>query len=221
MVSILLGVWNGGGVCAAAVLPGAVVRLVPYSSHCSAGEYCCHVTQCSLPGVWCVGGGHVSALFVWWGILCLLPPRRGGGWGHRGWWGVVVVVGGMVGEGRLCCWTPRRMSVSPVRVLASPLVVYLVALLNGGGGGLCVAPCSCWVWHLALCRSPSHCPFSSYCFRSSSVLCCCVCCGWGSAVGELCPAFLFSFSPFHRLCSLSHHCWFSVVSLWRGCVIAE
>nr|DAN02270.1 MAG TPA: hypothetical protein [Caudoviricetes sp.] len=41
MVFILLGVWNGGGVyCCCPVLSGAVVRLVPYSSHCNAGEYC-------------------------------------------------------------------------------------------------------------------------------------------------------------------------------------
>nr|DAK80333.1 MAG TPA: hypothetical protein [Caudoviricetes sp.] len=38
-------------VCAAAVLPSAVVWLVPYSSHCSAGECCRHVVHCSLPGV--------------------------------------------------------------------------------------------------------------------------------------------------------------------------
>lgn len=75
MVSILLGVWNGGGV-AAAVLPSAVVGLVPYSSHCSAGEYCCHVMHRFLPGEWCVGGECMSVLFVWWGILCVLPPSQ-------------------------------------------------------------------------------------------------------------------------------------------------
>lgn len=72
-------------VCAAAVLPSAVVWFVPYSSHCSAGEYCCHVTHCSLPGVWCEGE-CVSVVFVWWGILCVLPPHVGGGWGRCGWW---------------------------------------------------------------------------------------------------------------------------------------
>ena len=70
MVSILLGVWNGGGVCAA-VLPGAVVWLVPYSSHCSVGEYCCHVVYCSIAGccgVWvvsvclCCSCGGVSSV---------------------------------------------------------------------------------------------------------------------------------------------------------------
>lgn len=87
-------------VCTAtAVLPSAVVWLVPYSPHCSAGEYCCHVVHCYLSGVWCVGGGCVSVVFVWWGILCPLPPRRGGGWGHRGWWGGIAD-GGWHGEGR-------------------------------------------------------------------------------------------------------------------------
>lgn len=89
-------------VCAAAVLPSAVVRLVPYSSHCSAGEYCCHVVYYSLSCVWRVGGECVSVVFVWWGILCPLPPRRGGGWGRRERWGAVMVVGGMVSEGRQC-----------------------------------------------------------------------------------------------------------------------
>ena len=86
-------------VCDAAVLPSAVVWLVPYSSHCSAGEYCCHVVHCCLPGVWCVGGECVSVLFVWWGILCPLPPHVGGGWGHRRRAGGVVD-GGWHGEGR-------------------------------------------------------------------------------------------------------------------------
>ena len=75
-------------VCAAAVLPSAVVRLVPYLSHCSAGEYCCHVVHCSLPGVWCVGGERVSVVFVWWGILCAPPPPP-----------LVVVEGGAIVDG--------------------------------------------------------------------------------------------------------------------------
>lgn len=86
---------------AAAVLPSAVVRLVPHSSHCSAGEYCCHVVCCSIARC-CGGRVRASAVFVRWGILCVLPPRRGGGWGRCGWWGAVVVVGGMVSEGRQC-----------------------------------------------------------------------------------------------------------------------
>ena len=58
-------------VCAAAVLPSAVVWLVPYSSHCSAGEYCCHVVHwdhCRVCGVWvvsvclCCSCGGVSSV---------------------------------------------------------------------------------------------------------------------------------------------------------------
>lgn len=109
-------------VCTAAVLPSAVVWLVPYSSHCSAGEYC-SACRALLP----IGSGAVvwvqcvSVVFVWWGILCLLPPHSGGGWGRRGWWGAVVVVGGMVSEGRGVLLTPRRMTASPACVLTSPL----------------------------------------------------------------------------------------------------
>lgn len=102
-------------VCTAAVLPGAVVWLVLYSSHCSAGEYCCHAVHCSLPGVWCVGGECVSVVFVWWGILCVLPPHVGG------WWGAVVVVGGMVGEGRLCCRPPRLVCGVPLLLCGGPV----------------------------------------------------------------------------------------------------
>lgn len=78
-------------VCAAVVLPGAVVWLVPCSSHCSAGEYCCHVVHCSSPGVWCVGGECVSVVFVWWGILCVFPP-------------LVVVEGGAIVDGGVPLW---------------------------------------------------------------------------------------------------------------------
>ena len=69
---------------------------------------------------------------MWWGILCPLPPRLGGEWGHRGWWGAVVVVGGMVSEGRQCCWPPRLVCDVPRLCVDVPLVVYPVALLNGG-----------------------------------------------------------------------------------------
>ena len=118
MVSILLGVWNGGGVCCCcpAHCSGAARALLISTAVMS------RTVPCQM--LWCVGVG-VCVVFVWWGILCALPPRRGGGWGHRGWWGAVVVVGGMVSEGRLCCWAPRRVSVSPVCVLASPLLFTL------------------------------------------------------------------------------------------------
>ena len=110
-------------VCAAAVLPSAVVRLVPYSSHCSAGEYCCHVVHCFLPGVWCVDGWCVSVLFVWWGLLCVLPPLVvDGGWGRRGWWGGIAD-GGWHGEGRavVSLTLPVLCAVSPFRLLSGPV----------------------------------------------------------------------------------------------------
>lgn len=99
-----------------AVLAGTAVRVV-----------CCSIAGC----VVCVGE-CLCVVFVWWGILCVLPPHSGGGWGRRGWWGAVVVVGGMVSEGRLCCWPPCL-------VCGVPLVVYPVAVLNGGVVG-CVLP---------------------------------------------------------------------------------
>lgn len=106
---------------------------MPHSSHCSAGEYCYHVVHCSLPGVWCVGGECVSALFVWWGVLCPLPPRSGGGWGYRWVVGGMARWGGMALKGGCCDGGP------PVCVLVSPLVC-VVAVLNGGSGACCVVP---------------------------------------------------------------------------------
>lgn len=77
------------------------------------------------------------------------------------------MVGGMVSEGRQCCWPPRRMSVSPVLCVVSPLVVYRVALLNGGGV-CCDALSSDRVWCLALSHSLSYClvPFLPLCSPS-------------------------------------------------------
>lgn len=102
-------------VCTAAVLPGAVVWLVPYSSHCSVGEYCCHVVHCCLPDA-VVCGWRVSVCAV--RVVGYPPPVpplvvvEGGAivdGGVR-----VVEVGGMVSEGRLCCWPPRLVLASPL-----------------------------------------------------------------------------------------------------------
>ena len=111
-------------VCAAVVLPSAVVRLVPYSSHCSAGEYCssCRALfHCRVCGVRVVSVrlrrscGGVSSVRP--------PPRRGGGWGHHGWWGAIVMVGGMALKGGCVDSVPPvRVPASPCRVLASPLL---------------------------------------------------------------------------------------------------
>lgn len=116
---------------AAAVLPSAVLWLMPYSPHCSAGEYCCHVVHYSLPGAWCVGGEYVSVLFVWWGVL--RPPSP------SSWWrvGPLRMVGGMASEGRWCYWPPRSC-------VAPPLVCVVVPL-NGGSGVLCGVPVFGWV----------------------------------------------------------------------------
>lgn len=101
MVSILVGAVCGMAVvCTAVVLPGAVgvarALLIPLQCWRVLQFVSCTVP---LPGVWCVGGGRVSVLFVWWGILCLPPPRRGGGWGRRGRWGGIAD-GGWHCEGR-------------------------------------------------------------------------------------------------------------------------
>ena len=83
VVSILLGVWNGGGVwcwCPAQCSGVARALLIPLQCWRVLQFVSCTVP---LPGAWCVGGEYVSVVFVWWGILCPLLPRRGGGWGHR------------------------------------------------------------------------------------------------------------------------------------------
>ena len=108
---------------------------------------CRALSRCLVCG-WCVGGECVSVVFVWWGILCPLPPHVGGGWGHCGWWVASWMVDGMVSEGRLCYWPPRRMSVSPVCVLTSPF-----RLLSG--------PVEWRVWWVAYCPPVSCCPLSS------------------------------------------------------------
>ena len=177
MVSIL-SVCGMAVVCAAAVLPSAVVWLVPYSSHCSAGEYCCHVVHCSLPGVWRVGGECLCVLFVWWvsSVHSPLVVVEGG----------AIVDGGVhVGgewhseEGRLCCWPPRLVRGVPRLCVGVPLVVYPVALLNGGVWWCVLSPCSDWVWHPRIVLPSSCClvPSRVVLFPLSVV-----CCEWGSAV---------------------------------------
>lgn len=120
MVSILLGVWNGGGVCCCCPAQcGGVARalLIPLQCwrvllSCRALLFarCCGVWVVSVC-LWCSCGGVSS--------VCP-SPRRGGGWGRRGWWGAVVD-GGWHGDGRAAVLlTPRRMLVSPVLCVVSP-----------------------------------------------------------------------------------------------------
>ena len=88
-----------------------------------------------------MGGECVSVVFVWWGILCALPPHSGGGWGHCGWWGVWCG-GGWHSNGRagaVMVTLPFSVGV-PRLCVGVPLVVYPVALLNGGVGWVCVVP---------------------------------------------------------------------------------
>ena len=156
-------------VVCAAVLLSPVVWPVPYSSHCSAGEYCSHVAYCSLPGaaVWC---GCVSVCCSCGGVSSACSPLvvvEGGAVVDGGvplW-----MMGGMMGEGRWCCWPPRLCVVSPFR-------------LRGG-------PIEWREWWVVCCprvrigSSPSHCPCPLYVvFTSLPFVCCRVCCGWGSAV---------------------------------------
>lgn len=188
MVSIL-GVWNGGGVCccrpaqcsgvARALLVPLQCWRVPLSCRAVFLARCC--------GVWvvdvclCCSCGGVSSVYS------PLVVMVGGGvvdGGVPSW-----MVGGMVSEGRQCYWLPVECRCPPSVCWRPP----------------CRLPCGPVEWRVwwvvccpvfGLCCSPSHCPFPSYRSCSSSVLCCRVCCGWGSAVEGLCPVFLFSFPPF-------------------------
>lgn len=93
MVSILLGVWNGGGVyycCAAQCSGGGSYPTHPIAVLASTAvmsrTVTCQVLRCDV-------GECVSVLFVWWGILCPPSPsswwRVGPSWTvgwHGGWW---------------------------------------------------------------------------------------------------------------------------------------
>ena len=141
-------------VCAAAVLPSAVVRLVPRSSRCSAGEYCGRVVYCPLPvcGVWVVG---VCLCCSCGGVSSVCSPLVVVGGGCRcGWWVPLWVVGAVVGEGRLCCRPPCLVCGVPLLRVGVPLVVYPVALLNGGVA-CAVVPC------LRIGSGALHCPIPS------------------------------------------------------------
>ena len=194
MVSILIGVWNGGGVCCCPAQPGVCGSCPtrPTAVLASTAVMSCTVLR-QVCGVWVVS-------------VCLWCSCGGVSSVHSP---LVVVVGGAVvdggwhGEGRAAVLLTPRLCVGV------PLVVYPVALLNGGGG--CVlSPLSRVVPVLfvvflvfGLDLPPPRCS------RFFLVLCCRVCCGWGSAVGVV------SCSPLLSLCLLSQHCWFRVVSLWN------
>ena len=74
------------------------------------------------------------------------------------------VVGGMVSEGRLCCWPPCLVCGVPLLCVGVPLVVYPMALLNGGV--VCaVMPC------LRIGSGALHCPTPSCIVQSPSFFC--------------------------------------------------
>ena len=106
--------------CTAAVLPSAWCGSCPthpIAVLASTAVMSCTVL-CQVCGVWVVGVclwcscGGVSSVHS---PLTLVVGGAIVDGGVLSW-----MVGGMVSEGRLCCWYPRRMSVSPVCVLASP-----------------------------------------------------------------------------------------------------
>ena len=90
MVSILLGVWNGGGVCCCCPAHGSgVARALLIPLRCWRVLLSCRVLfHCQV--LRCVGGECTSVVFVWWGIL-RSPP-------------LVVVVGGAVVDGGVLSW---------------------------------------------------------------------------------------------------------------------
>lgn len=97
MVSILLGVWNGGGVCCCCPAQCSGVARPPTHPAAVLASTAVVSRTVPLPGVWCVGGECVWVVSVWWVSSVRSPPRRGGGWGHHGWGGSMAG-GGWHGE---------------------------------------------------------------------------------------------------------------------------
>ena len=140
MVSILLGVWNGGGVCCCcpAQCSGAAhTLLVPLQ---------CWRVLLSCRALFLAG----CVVCGWWVCVCAVrvvgyplcaPPRRG-------WWagplqkgGVcAAMVGGMVGEGRLCCWPPPSCVWCPRLCVGAPPCRSPLWPIEWRGG-VCVMPC--------------------------------------------------------------------------------
>lgn len=140
MVSILLGVWNGGGVCCCCPARcSGVARALLIPVQCWRVLLSCRAlffARCVVCG-WasvsvCCSCGGVSS------VRSSLTVVEGGAIVDGGV--CVVVVGGMVSEGRPCCWLPRLVCGVPRLCVGVPLVVYPVALLNGGCGVCCIVP---------------------------------------------------------------------------------
>lgn len=131
--------------------------------------------------------------------------------------------------------TPPRVSLVSPSVCWCPPSVCVVVVLNGGARCVLWYPCSNWILPFTLYCSPCIVPLAlcvvggevwwrageegGACYErrgvwavSCPVLGCVVSCPV-----LCCPAV---FPPL-SLCPLSQHCWFSVVFLWRGCVVVE
>lgn len=102
--------------------------------------------------------------------------------------------------------SPSNVGV-PRLCVGVPLVVYPVALLNGGSGMCCDALSSDWVWHLAL-SVPLHIVCSPRIVPVPLLSCVAVFVVGGEVRWGIVPS-----STLLSLCLLSQRCWFGVVSL--------
>lgn len=200
------GVWNGGGVCCCQSAPVRVAQPASRSSQCSTRQYCGHTAYCSLSShaMWVVS---ICPRSLCGGVSSDNPPLLVVG-------GVAItegrapcgVVGGMVMEGRWCYWRPVCVLLSPFRLRGGP-VEWL---------WWCVPWCPrLWIGApLSYCLAPSLCCSAPPCIILVSLpSCVSPCLLRGEEVrwrAGACSAILFSLSS---LCLLSHHCWFSGVSL--------
>lgn len=143
--------------------------------------------------------------------------------------------GGWHGDGRAAVLLASPSNVGVPRPCVDvPLVVYPVAVLNGGVRVVCGIPSSYWVRHPRIVLPSSHCLILFVLFCPSFLLCvvggevwwcvqycCCIaaavlCCATLSCVVVCvvsCERLYPSLSLFPSLCLLSQYCWFRVVSL--------
>lgn len=170
MVSILLGVWNGGGrvCCCCPAQCSGVARPLLIPLQCWRVLLSCRaLSLAGYCGVWVVG---VCLCCLCGGVSSVCSPLavvEGGAVVDGGWHG---------DEGRLCCWPPRLVCGVPLLCVGVPLVVCWVAVLNGGSGVLSWCPVfglgpALYISMLPLALScPSVCLLSQHCwFRVASL----------------------------------------------------
>ena len=137
-----LGVWNGGGVLLLPAQCGGVARALFIPLQCWRVLLSCRVVFfAGCHGVWvvvCVCAVRVVG-------YPLSAPPSSWWWVGPSWMVGGIMDGGWHSEGRAAvlltpveCWCPRLC-------VGVPLVVYPVALLNGGSGVCCDALSSGWV----------------------------------------------------------------------------